>query len=39
MEARALAISAIAFAAVSFVLSLALGRAQGRRAAGARAPA
>ena len=33
MEARALAVSAIALAAIGFVLSVALGRAQGRRAA------
>jgi len=32
MEARALAVSAIALAAIGFVLSVALGRAQGRRA-------
>jgi ATP:ADP antiporter, AAA family len=39
MEARSLAVSAIALAVAGFVLSIALGRAQGRRASGARAPA
>jgi len=39
MEARALAASAIALAVAGLVLSLMLGRAQIRRAAGARAPA
>jgi len=39
MEARALAVSAIALAVAGLVLSVMLGRAQVRRAVGARAPA